>query len=196
MSNIQKNQSLNIAFTIPTPCTAIAQKRNSWLFIRLSQVLFKSFIIFKNLKNIRKTKTCREQGILDKIFWFGEQFYISIHFKHNLSCFEVFNYTESILITLFEDFIVQIVLAGRSQISWMGTKEKRRREGRREEAEGLTRIQNIRTVKRIWPAFLFLLFSLSFTSLFQIQPMNWLFGFIVHQNQTGFIYHNIVGMSW
>ena len=40
------------------------------------------------------------------------------------------------MITLFEDFIVQIVLAGGSQISWMGTKEKRRREGRREEAEG------------------------------------------------------------
>jgi len=53
------------------------------------------------------------------------------------------------LITLLEDFTVQIVLAGGSQISWMGTKEKRRREGRREEAEGLTRIQNIRTVKRI-----------------------------------------------
>ena len=40
------------------------------------------------------------------------------------------------MITLFEDFIAQIVLAGGSQISWMGTKEKRRREGRREEAEG------------------------------------------------------------
>ena len=45
------------------------------------------------------------------------------------------------MITLFEDLIVQIVLAGGSQISWMGTKEKRRREGRREEAE-VARIQN------------------------------------------------------
>ena len=40
------------------------------------------------------------------------------------------------MITLFEDFIVQIVVAGRSQISWMGSGEKRRREGSREEAEG------------------------------------------------------------